>query len=68
MRLVTCPQCGDRNPYEGNEHRPFCSERCKLLDFGAWADGNYALPAEPSSLTDEDLDAIEKARRSPELN
>jgi endogenous inhibitor of DNA gyrase (YacG/DUF329 family) len=24
--------------------RPFCSERCKLIDFGAWASGTYRIP------------------------
>jgi endogenous inhibitor of DNA gyrase (YacG/DUF329 family) len=47
--------------YTGNEFRPFCSERCKLIDFGAWADGEYALPAQTSSLTEEDLNQIEKS-------
>jgi endogenous inhibitor of DNA gyrase (YacG/DUF329 family) len=28
-----------------NEHRPFCSERCKLIDFGEWADGRRSIPA-----------------------
>jgi hypothetical protein len=26
------------------EWRPFCSERCKLLDLANWADGRYAIP------------------------
>ena len=47
--------------YEGNEFRPFCSERCKLLDFGAWADEKYNLPTESSELTEEDIHTIENA-------
>jgi endogenous inhibitor of DNA gyrase (YacG/DUF329 family) len=47
--------------YTGNEFRPFCSERCKLLDFGAWADEEFALPAESSGLSEEDLQEIERA-------
>ena len=47
--------------FTGNEFRPFCSERCKLLDFGAWADEAYNLPAETSTLSEEDIDKIEKA-------
>ena len=61
MPLVKCPTCGKHVEYHGNEFRPFCSERCKLLDFGAWADEMYNLPAETSELADEDIDAIEKA-------
>ena len=59
--MVKCPQCGKEVEYEGTEFRPFCSERCKLLDFGAWADENYALPAEDTQLSDEDIDRVEKA-------
>jgi uncharacterized protein len=57
---VKCPQCGKLCDFEGNEFRPFCSERCKLLDFGEWVDEGYALPAEGSSLTEEDLQEIER--------
>ena len=61
MMLVRCPRCGKEAEYEGNEFRPFCSERCKLIDFGAWADEEYALPAEGAELTDAELEKIEKA-------
>ena len=61
MPVVKCPQCGKKTEFEGNEFRPFCSERCKMLDFGAWADESYALPAEGSEMTEEEIDQIEKA-------
>jgi endogenous inhibitor of DNA gyrase (YacG/DUF329 family) len=61
MRVVKCPQCGAETKYEGNEFRPFCSERCKLLDFGAWADERYNIPAETGPLSDEDIEAIERS-------
>ena len=63
MREVKCPICGKRAPYEGNEFRPFCSERCKLLDFGAWVNEEYALPVEESVMTEEDIAAIERAQQ-----
>jgi uncharacterized protein len=59
MPLVKCPTCGRETEYTGNEYRPFCSERCQLLDFGAWADEQFALPAETESLSEEDLVKIE---------
>lgn len=59
--LVRCPQCGKTAEYEGNDFRPFCSERCRLIDFGAWADEEYALPAEHAELSDEEAEEIEKA-------
>jgi hypothetical protein len=52
MRTAVCPQCGAPSKLDaGNPSRPFCSERCKLLDLGAWFDGRHAIPAAP---TDED--------------
>jgi endogenous inhibitor of DNA gyrase (YacG/DUF329 family) len=63
MPLVKCPTCGKQVEYEGNEHRPFCSERCQLIDFGAWADEEFSLPTESAELTEEDIDQIEKAMR-----
>jgi endogenous inhibitor of DNA gyrase (YacG/DUF329 family) len=61
MPIVKCPHCGKETEYTGNEFRPFCSERCKLLDFGAWADEEFRLPSETASLTEEDLEELDKA-------
>jgi hypothetical protein len=60
MPLVKCPTCEKMSEYTGNEFRPFCSERCKLIDFGAWTDEEFALPSENSELSEEDLQQIEK--------
>jgi endogenous inhibitor of DNA gyrase (YacG/DUF329 family) len=60
MPKVKCPTCGREVEYSGNEFRPFCSERCKLLDFGAWADEQFALPTQDAALSEEDLEQIEK--------
>ncbi|GIU82081.1 MAG: hypothetical protein KatS3mg006_1145 [Pyrinomonadaceae bacterium] len=38
-----------KTEYFGNEFRPFCSERCKLIDLGAWADEQYRIPGEKVS-------------------
>lgn len=61
MPVIKCPNCGKETEYKGNEFRPFCSERCKMLDFGAWADEEYTLPAETGQMTDEEIDELEKA-------
>jgi hypothetical protein len=57
--MKKCPMCHRPVVWENNPHRPFCSERCKLLDFGAWANEEYAVPAEEAapSLEEEDLNA-----------
>jgi endogenous inhibitor of DNA gyrase (YacG/DUF329 family) len=36
--------------------RPFCSERCKLLDLARWVDGEYRVPGEAVSSDRDDLD------------
>lgn len=48
-RMVKCPQCNNPSPYsEANKWRPFCSERCRLIDLGEWASEGYQIAAEPS--------------------
>ena len=42
--VVRCPQCKAKVPWEGNPHRPFCSERCRLIDLGAWTEERYRIP------------------------
>ena len=42
---IVCPTCKKLVEWSvSNPYRPFCSERCKLIDLGAWADGTYAIP------------------------
>ncbi len=65
MPKVKCPNCKKETEYAGNEFRPFCSERCKLLDFGAWADEKFALPSQDTALSEEDLDELEKVLAKP---
>lgn len=44
-RKVRCPQCGGEALYAPeNPWRPFCSERCKQIDLGAWAEESYRIP------------------------
>ncbi|MGE3319474.1 MAG: DNA gyrase inhibitor YacG [Candidatus Berkiella sp.] len=53
---VLCPRCQKKTHFEAsNPYRPFCSERCKLIDLGHWAAEDYKIPAEqsPSSENDE---------------
>jgi len=53
---ITCPQCHKAATWHENPHRPFCSERCKLIDLGQWADGSYSVPgSSQASLYDEDI-------------
>jgi len=57
QRVVACPTCGGTVEWApAARWRPFCSERCKLIDLGAWASEAYRVPfTEP--LEPENLDA-----------
>ena len=47
VRIVRCPDCGGDSVYAAsNPYRPFCSERCKLGDLGAWASESFRLASE----------------------
>lgn len=53
---VACPTCGhDVEWRPENTYRPFCSERCKMIDLGAWASESYKVPAE-NGIFEEDVD------------
>jgi uncharacterized protein len=46
-RIVRCPACGGDSIYApSNAFRPFCSERCKNMDLGAWASESFRVPDE----------------------
>jgi len=49
LMKVRCPHCGKVVEWEGNPYRPFCSERCRLIDLGKWLDEEYRIPSEDSS-------------------
>lgn len=56
---VKCPTCQTEVRWTSdNIHRPFCSERCQLIDLGEWASGNRFIPedAEYDDTTASDLD------------
>jgi len=54
---VNCPQCKRQCEWDGNPWRPFCSERCKLIDMGAWLEERHAIPGESVEIPDADSDA-----------
>ena len=46
-RTVVCPTCGGPSIYsQENRYRPFCGERCKNVDLGAWASEGFRMPAD----------------------
>lgn len=46
MTQPACPGCKRPLPKGKNPFRPFCSNRCKLVDLGKWLDGAYVVPGE----------------------
>lgn len=56
--VVRCPACGGESLFApSNEWRPFCSQRCKRVDFGAWASEEFRVAGkledlDPSELSD----------------
>lgn len=57
-RVVNCPQCGASVAWgPESPYRPFCSERCRQIDLGAWADEEYKVPghASPEDFADPAL-------------
>ena len=56
--IIKCPQCGEPSPWNTeNTWRPFCSERCKLIDFGDWANETNKIAGEMSYSNEENQDS-----------
>lgn len=45
IRRVRCPTCRRETDWD-SPCRPFCSERCRLIDLGAWLSEQRAIPGE----------------------
>jgi len=65
VKTVPCPRCGAQAPYSPeNRWRPFCSERCRVIDLGAWASEAYRVPvpldAQSETDTPPDTDPNER--------
>jgi len=51
---MRCPQCHKPVTWKGNLDRPFCSERCRMIDLGNWADENYRIASDEHVLSNDD--------------
>jgi endogenous inhibitor of DNA gyrase (YacG/DUF329 family) len=66
-RIVSCPTC--RKDVEWNERqkwRPFCSERCKLIDLGEWASESIRIAGEPAEPWDGSANVEEYSVDKPD--
>jgi endogenous inhibitor of DNA gyrase (YacG/DUF329 family) len=52
---MKCPICGKPTVWRDNPDRPFCSERCRILDLGNWASEDYRVSV-PLADVDESID------------
>ena len=56
--VVSCPRCGIEHQWDtNNRFRPFCSERCKLIDLGKWASEDYRIEQPEQNSSDPDYQA-----------
>lgn len=51
-RKLSCPVCKKETTWENNVFKPFCSERCKLIDLGKWASEEYRIAGEKKDIPD----------------
>jgi endogenous inhibitor of DNA gyrase (YacG/DUF329 family) len=65
---VKCPTCSRLSVWDSsNPWRPFCSERCKQIDLGAWAAERFSIPGAPleaDDLTGDGNERLEPPQRS----
>jgi endogenous inhibitor of DNA gyrase (YacG/DUF329 family) len=43
---VKCPTCKREIDWSTSPFRPFCSDRCRLIDLGAWLSEQHAIPSD----------------------
>lgn len=63
---MNCPICEKPTEWEGNPNRPFCSERCRIIDLGRWAAEEYSVSIPLTDIKDEveqQIDNQDRARR-----
>lgn len=62
---INCPQCEKKFFYYDSSFRPFCSERCKMIDLGHWFQESYKVPS-IKPLDEGDLEQVlrEKEREN----
>ena len=55
MSAQRCPNCEILFSPEDSDAMPFCSERCRQVDLGAWLDERHGLPFESNDESEEEL-------------
>lgn len=63
---VSCPICKTKFEYFTSEFRPFCSEKCRLIDLGQWLSESYTVPVQ--KLSEEESQTLENLINEKEDN
>ena len=54
LKAIKCPTCYKPNTWQKDNHyRPFCSERCRLIDLGEWFEESYKVQDETREDTED---------------
>jgi endogenous inhibitor of DNA gyrase (YacG/DUF329 family) len=53
---VKCPTCKKKSEWNDNPWRPFCTERCRLLDLGKWLNEEYSVECDEKDDFEEVLE------------
>jgi len=61
---VKCPTCRRQIDWANSPYRPFCSERCRLIDLGAWLSEQRAIPGDSAPM-DEDAGGARPDEKRP---
>ncbi len=59
----SCPTCRKAVSWEGNAFRPFCSERCRLVDLQGWFEERYRIPQDDGPEQDDSFDSDSDSER-----
>ena len=62
MVKIICPICKNITTWEENPWRPFCSERCKLIDLGKWVSEEYKIPIK----SEEEIEGVAEEEKKEE--
>lgn len=58
--VVKCPQCNKKFKYYTSEFRPFCSDKCKMVDMGHWFDESYVVEGRNNTVYIEEPEKLAK--------
>lgn len=63
---VNCPYCKKKFNYHESKFRPFCSEKCRLIDLGQWLNESYTVPVH--KLSEEQIQTIAELHEENETD